>query len=53
VIRKLVKDLPEMPIGAGTVLDQQTASRCIDQGAQYIISSLADLKIIKLGVKKR
>ncbi|PYT96510.1 MAG: 2-dehydro-3-deoxyphosphogluconate aldolase [Acidobacteria bacterium] len=38
VIFDLVSSLPEMIVGAGTVLDAQTAERCLDAGAKFLTS---------------
>jgi 2-dehydro-3-deoxyphosphogluconate aldolase/(4S)-4-hydroxy-2-oxoglutarate aldolase len=35
-------------IGAGTVLDAETAQRCIDAGAEFIVSPGFDLETVKL-----
>ncbi|MCB1023963.1 MAG: bifunctional 4-hydroxy-2-oxoglutarate aldolase/2-dehydro-3-deoxy-phosphogluconate aldolase [Acidobacteria bacterium] len=34
-------------IGAGTVLDSETAKKCIDSGSQFIVSPATDLKTIE------
>ncbi len=39
VIRTLAQGFPEMAVGAGTVLDTETAKRCIDAGASFITST--------------
>jgi 2-dehydro-3-deoxyphosphogluconate aldolase / (4S)-4-hydroxy-2-oxoglutarate aldolase len=38
VITKLARHFPDMVVGAGTVLDVETAKRCIDAGARFITS---------------
>lgn len=38
VIADLAKNSTDMIVGAGTVLDAETAQRCIDAGAQFITS---------------
>jgi len=38
VICQMAKLLPDMVIGAGTVLDAETARRCLDAGARFITS---------------
>ena len=38
VIAQLAKTLPEMVVGAGTVLDIETARRCLDAGAMFLTS---------------
>src|ERR1700690_2914388 len=39
VISDLVKNMPEMVVGAGTVLDAETARRCLDAGAAFLTST--------------
>jgi 2-dehydro-3-deoxyphosphogluconate aldolase / (4S)-4-hydroxy-2-oxoglutarate aldolase len=39
VIRKLAQSFPEMIVGAGTVLDKETAERCLDAGAKFLTST--------------
>jgi 2-dehydro-3-deoxyphosphogluconate aldolase / (4S)-4-hydroxy-2-oxoglutarate aldolase len=39
VIRTVAQGFPEMVIGAGTVLDVETAKRCLDAGARFITST--------------
>jgi 2-dehydro-3-deoxyphosphogluconate aldolase / (4S)-4-hydroxy-2-oxoglutarate aldolase len=47
VIRALVQTISaETLIGAGTVLDTQTAEACVDAGAQFIVSPALDLNTI-------
>ena len=48
VIRRLVKDRPEILVGAGTVLDAETARACMLEGAQFIVSPALSLKTIEL-----
>ncbi|HKD78101.1 MAG TPA: bifunctional 4-hydroxy-2-oxoglutarate aldolase/2-dehydro-3-deoxy-phosphogluconate aldolase [Candidatus Angelobacter sp.] len=38
----------DVVIGAGTVLDAQTAQRCVNAGAQFIVSPGFDLETVKL-----
>lgn len=38
LIESLVKEFPDMIIGAGTVLDEESARRCITAGASFITS---------------
>ena len=38
---------PDILVGAGTVLDAETAQRCIDAGAQFIVSPGLDLGTVK------
>lgn len=39
VIAEIAKKLPDMAVGAGTVLDSATAARCLDAGARFITST--------------
>ena len=39
VIRMLSNRIPDMVVGAGTVLDSETAKRCVDAGARFITST--------------
>jgi 2-dehydro-3-deoxyphosphogluconate aldolase / (4S)-4-hydroxy-2-oxoglutarate aldolase len=39
VIRTLTQSFPEMVVGAGTVLDKETAKRCLDAGAKFLTST--------------
>ncbi len=48
VIRRLVKDSPEILVGAGTVLDAETTRACMLEGAQFIVSPALSLKTIEL-----
>jgi len=46
VIKDLVKHVPGVILGAGTVLDVDTARRCIDAGAQFISSPALDIRTV-------
>ena len=49
VIAELSKNMgSEVLIGAGTVLDADTAQRCIDTGAEFVVSPGFDLETVKL-----
>jgi 2-dehydro-3-deoxyphosphogluconate aldolase/(4S)-4-hydroxy-2-oxoglutarate aldolase len=39
VIREVAERFPEMAVGAGTVLDTETARKCLDAGARFITST--------------
>ena len=48
-IRHAVKDLgKEAVVGAGTVLDADTARRCLDSGAAFLVSPGFDLEMVAL-----
>jgi 2-dehydro-3-deoxyphosphogluconate aldolase / (4S)-4-hydroxy-2-oxoglutarate aldolase len=38
VISELVKAMPEVLVGAGTVLDKESARKCADAGAQFLVT---------------
>ena len=48
VIREIVKNVPDVIIGAGTVLDAITARECINSGAQFISNPALDLPTVQL-----
>src|SRR3981189_3745212 len=48
VIRDLVKKAPQVILGAGTVVDSETARECIDAGAQFISNPALDLPTVQL-----
>lgn len=48
VIRRLVEERPDILIGAGTVLDPETARACILEGAQFVVSPALNLKTIEM-----
>jgi len=49
VIADLVKTMGKNTIvGAGTVLDAETAQRCLDAGAEFIVSPGFDLETVRL-----
>ena len=53
VIRELVKNCAsDVLIGAGTVLDPEAARRCLDAGAQFLVSPGLNLKTIELAVRE-
>ena len=53
VIAQLVKSMGrEVLIGAGTVLDADTAQHCLDAGAQFLVSPGTDVPTIQLAKQK-
>lgn len=48
VIRNLVEQRPEILVGAGTVLDPETARICILEGAKFVVSPALNLETVKL-----
>ena len=52
VIASLVQNFPGMIVGAGTVLDKDTAWRCLDAGAHFLTSPGLVLEVVEFAVKK-
>jgi 2-dehydro-3-deoxyphosphogluconate aldolase/(4S)-4-hydroxy-2-oxoglutarate aldolase len=52
VISHLLKRIPEMIVGAGSVLDVETARRCLDAGAQFLTTDGLDLGVVEFAVKQ-
>jgi len=52
VISHLAKKLPDIVVGAGTVLNTETAQRCIDAGAKFLTSPGLITKVVEFAVKK-
>jgi 2-dehydro-3-deoxyphosphogluconate aldolase/(4S)-4-hydroxy-2-oxoglutarate aldolase len=46
---ELARTTPELMVGAGTVLDLNTARRCLDAGAAFLTSPALDLRIVEFG----
>ena len=46
VVRELVRSRPELVVGAGTVLDEQTARRCLDAGASFLTGTGYDEGVV-------
>jgi len=51
VISHLVQSAPDVIVGAGSVLDVETARRCLDAGAQFLTSDGLDPETVKFAVK--
>jgi len=48
VMARLTKERPDILIGAGTVLDAETARMCMLEGAQFVVSPALNLKTIEM-----
>jgi 2-dehydro-3-deoxyphosphogluconate aldolase/(4S)-4-hydroxy-2-oxoglutarate aldolase len=48
VMARLTKERPDILIGAGTVLDPETARICMLEGAQFVVSPALNLKTIEM-----
>jgi 2-dehydro-3-deoxyphosphogluconate aldolase/(4S)-4-hydroxy-2-oxoglutarate aldolase len=51
VIAHLTKSLPEMVVGAGTVLDIETARRCLEAGAMFLTSTGLVPEVVEFALK--
>ena len=52
VISHLVKNAPEMLVGAGSVLDVVSARLCLQAGAKFLTSDGIDLDVVKFAVQE-
>ncbi len=52
VITELQRTHPELVVGAGTVLNVDTAQACVDAGAAFLTSPGLDLEIVDFAVKR-
>ncbi|HUE00258.1 MAG TPA: bifunctional 4-hydroxy-2-oxoglutarate aldolase/2-dehydro-3-deoxy-phosphogluconate aldolase [Bryobacteraceae bacterium] len=52
LISDLVRNFPDMVVGAGTVLDADTARRAIEAGARFITSTGMDAAVVGLAVEE-
>jgi 2-dehydro-3-deoxyphosphogluconate aldolase/(4S)-4-hydroxy-2-oxoglutarate aldolase len=48
VMRRLAEERPDTLIGAGTVLDPETARMCILEGAQFVVSPALNTRTIEM-----
>jgi 2-dehydro-3-deoxyphosphogluconate aldolase/(4S)-4-hydroxy-2-oxoglutarate aldolase len=48
VMARLAKERPDILIGAGTVLDPETARICMLEGAQFIVSPALNVKTVEI-----
>jgi 2-dehydro-3-deoxyphosphogluconate aldolase/(4S)-4-hydroxy-2-oxoglutarate aldolase len=52
LISELTRDRPELIVGAGTVVDTETARRCLDAGAMFLSSPGLGLQVVEFAVKQ-
>jgi len=52
VISSLIKDFPDMLVGAGSIMDAETARRCLDAGAAFLTSDGLDLEFVEFAIKE-
>lgn len=51
VISHIAKSLPRMIVGGGTVLDAETARRCLDAGAKFLTSPGLVMEVVEAAIK--
>jgi 2-dehydro-3-deoxyphosphogluconate aldolase / (4S)-4-hydroxy-2-oxoglutarate aldolase len=51
VISELAQNRPELIVGGGTIVDLETARRCLDAGAKFLTSPGLDMQIVEFAVK--
>jgi 2-dehydro-3-deoxyphosphogluconate aldolase/(4S)-4-hydroxy-2-oxoglutarate aldolase len=51
VISELARTRPELIVGAGTVVDSETAHRCLDAGAKFLTSTGLDIQVVEFALK--
>lgn len=51
VISKLARNRPESIVGAGTIIDIETAHRCLDAGAKFLTSPGLDIEVVAFAIK--
>ena len=52
LISDLARNSPEVIVGAGTLFDTETASRCLDAGARFLTSPGLDLQLVEFAVNR-
>ena len=52
VISDLIKHAPETIVGAGSVLDVETARQCLGAGAEFLTTDGLDLTVVEYAVKQ-
>ena len=53
VIADLARHLPDFVVGAGTILDLDTARRCVDAGASFLTSPGLDTDIVEFAIQQQ
>ena len=53
VIGQLAQNYPDFIVGAGTVLDADTAQRCVDAGARFITSPGLVPEVLEFSIKNK
>jgi 2-dehydro-3-deoxyphosphogluconate aldolase/(4S)-4-hydroxy-2-oxoglutarate aldolase len=51
VIAELARAMPDLVVGAGTVLDVEVARQCVEAGARFVTSPGLDLRVVKFAIE--
>jgi 2-dehydro-3-deoxyphosphogluconate aldolase/(4S)-4-hydroxy-2-oxoglutarate aldolase len=51
VIADLARAMPDLVVGAGTVLDVEVARRCVEAGARFVTSPGLDLRVVRFAIE--
>jgi len=51
VVAELLRTRPEVTVGAGTVLDAETAQRCVDAGVHFLTSPGLHMAVMEVAAK--
>jgi 2-dehydro-3-deoxyphosphogluconate aldolase / (4S)-4-hydroxy-2-oxoglutarate aldolase len=52
VITELARGMPDLVVGAGTILDMKTARHCVAAGARFLTSPALDVHIVEYALKE-
>lgn len=52
VVTRIAETMPQILVGAGTVLNADAAQRCLDAGAQFLVSPGTNLKTLEFAQRK-
>ena len=52
VVSRIAETMPQILVGAGTVLNAEAAQRCLDAGAQFLVSPGINLKTLEFAQRK-
>ena len=52
VLRALAASRPDVLVGAGSVVDAEMARRCLDAGAEFLVTTSVALDTLELGLKQ-
>ncbi len=52
LISDIVKQSPDVTVGAGGILDKQTARQCIEAGAQFLTTDALDVEVVEFAAKQ-